>query len=145
MKVLQLTNTNIPAVAANSYMPLGISTVKYPSETSSCQPVFTVTSSISDTITVNRGGTYRLDYSASLVASAVGVVTLAVLVNGVSKYTVSATAAAAADTVNLTIPLDIYLPCNCNAAPNNIPANIQIQNTGVALTSGTSNVIITKY
>lgn len=145
MKVLQLTNTNIPAVAANDYMPLGISTVRYPVETPNCQPVFTITSSTSDTIAVNRGGTYRLDYSASLVASAVGVVTLAVLVNGVSKYTVSATAAAAADTVNLTIPLDIYLPCNCNAAPNNIPANIQIQNTGVALTSGTSNVIITKY
>lgn len=145
MKVLQLTNTNIPAVAANDYMPLGISTVRYPVETPNCQPVFTITSSTSDTIAVNRGGTYRLDYSASLVASAVGVVTLAVLVNGVSKYTVSATAAAAADTVNLTIPLDIYLPCNCNAAPNSIPANIQIQNTGVALTSGTSNVIITKY
>ena len=107
-------------------MPLGISTVRYPVETPNCQPVFTITSSTSDTIAVNRGGTYRLDYSASLVASAVGVVTLAVLVNGVSKYTVSATAAAAADTVNLTIPLDIYLPCNCNAAPNNIPANIQI-------------------
>lgn len=145
MKVLQLTNTNIPAVAANGYMPLGISTVKYPVETSNCQPVFTVTSSTSDTIAVNRGGTYRLDYSASLVASAAGAVTLAVLVNGVSKYAVSATAAAAADTVNLTVPLDIYLPCNCNAAPNNIPANIQIQNTGVALTSGTSNVIITRY
>lgn len=144
MKVLQLTNTSIPAVAANDYMPLGISTVRYPVETPNCQPVFTITSSTSDTIAVNRGGTYRLDYSASLVASAAGVVTLAVLVNGVSKHTVSATAAEAG-TVNLTIPLDIYLPCNCNAAPNNIPANIQIQNTGVALTSGTSNVIITKY
>lgn len=145
MKVLQLTNTNIPEVAANGYMPLGITTVRYPLESTNCQPVFTITSSTSDTISVNRGGTYRLDYSASLVASAAGVVTLAVLVNGVSKYTVSATATAAADMVNLTIPLDIYLPCNCNAAPNNIPASIQIQNTGVALTSGTSNIAITRY
>lgn len=145
MKVLQLTNTNIPAVAANGYMPLGISTVRYPTESVNCQPVFTVTSSTSDTIAVNKGGTYRLDYSASVMASAAGTVTLAVLVNGVSKYTVSATAAAASDMLNLTIPLDIYLPCNCNAAPNNIPANIQIQNTGIALTGGTSNVIVTRY
>lgn len=29
MKVLQLTNKNILAVAANGYMPLGITTVKY--------------------------------------------------------------------------------------------------------------------
>lgn len=126
MKVLQLTNTNIPAVAANGYMPLGIITVRCPTENVNCQPVFTVTSSTSDTIAVNKGGTYRLDYSASLMAAAAGTVTLAVLVNGVSKYTVSATAAAASDLINLTIPLDIYLPCNCNAAPNNIPANIQI-------------------
>lgn len=145
MKVLQLTNTNIPAVAANGYMPLGISTVRYPTESVNCQPVFTVTSSTSDTIAVNKGGTYRLDYNASVMASAAGTVTLAVLVNGVSKYTVSATAAAASDMLNLTIPLDIYLPCNCNAAPNNIPANIQIQNTGIALTGGTSNVIVTRY
>ncbi len=145
MKVLQLTNTNIPAVAANGYMPLGVTTVRCPTETNNCQQTFTVTSSTSDTIAVNRGGTYRLDYSASVMASAIGTVTLAVLVNGVSKYTVSASAAAVSDLVNLTIPLDIYLPCNCNAAPNNIPANIQIQNTGVALTGGTSNIIITKY
>lgn len=145
MKVLQLTNTNISAVAANGYMPLGIITVRYPTENVNCQPVFTVTSSTSDTIAVNKGGTYKLDYSASLMAAAAGTVTLAVLVNGVSKYTVSATAAAASDLINLTIPLDLYLPCNCNAAPNNIPANIQIQNTGVALTGGTSNVIITRY
>lgn len=59
-------------------------------------------------------------------ATAAGTVTLAVLINGVSKYTTSATASAASDVVNITIPFDIYLPCNCNAAPNNIPANIQI-------------------
>lgn len=145
MKVLQLTNKDIPAVAVNGYMPLGITTVRYPTENSNCAPVFTITSSTSDTIAVNRGGTYKLDYSASLMASAAGVVTLAVLVNGESKYTVSASAAAASDYVNVTIPLDIYIHCNCNTAPNNIPANIQIENTGIALTGGTSNTIITRY
>ena len=147
MKVLQLTNKNILAVAENSYMPLGITTVKYQLDNCnySCPQIFTVTSSVSDTLVVNKGGTYRLDYSASLMASAIGTVTLNVLVNGVSMYTVSATATAASDLINLTIPLDIYIPCNCNSAPNSVPANIQIQNTGVALTGGTSNLIITKY
>ena len=145
MKVLQLTDKNILAVAANGYMPLGITTVKYQLDNCNCPQVFTVASSASDTLVVNKGGTYRLDYSASLMASAVGTVTLNVFVNGVSMYTVSATATAASDLVNLTIPLDIYIPCNCNSTPNSVPANIQIQNTGVALTGGTSNLIITKY
>ena len=77
--------------------------------------------------------------------SAAGTVTLNVFVNGVSMYTVSATAAAASDLLNITIPLDIYIPCNCNSIPNSVPANIQIQNTGIALTGGTSNLIMTKY
>ena len=47
--------------------------------------------------------------------------------------------------VNITIPLDIYVPCNCNSLPNSVPANVQIQSTGVALTGGTSNLIITRY
>lgn len=145
MKVLQLTNKNILAVAGNGYMPLGMTTVKYQLENCNCPQVFTVTSSASDTLVVNKSGTYRLDYSASLMASAIGTVTLNVLVNGVSMYTVSETATAASDLVNLTIPLDIYIPCNCNSTPNSVPANIQIQNTGVALTGGTSNLIITKY
>ena len=145
MKVLQLTNKNILAVAANGYMPLGITTVKYQLDNCNCPQIFTVASSVSDTLVVNKGGTYRLDYSASLMASAIGTVTLNVLVNGVSMYTVSATATAASDLINLTIPLDIYIPCNCNSAPNSVPANVQIQNTGVALTGGTSNLIITKY
>lgn len=145
MKVLQLTNSNVPAVAANGLMPLGVTTLRYPCENYSCQQVFTITSSTSDTLAVNKGGTYRLDYNASLMATAAGTVTLSVLVNGVSKYTINATASAASDIVNITIPLDLYLPCNCNAAPNNIPANIQIQSTGVALTGGTSNLIITRY
>lgn len=143
MKVLQLTNTAVPAVATNANMPLGVTTVRCPLDNCGCNEVFTVTSSASDTITVNKGGTYRLDYSASVIATAAGIVVFTVIVNGVSKYSVSATAAVG-ETVNLTIPLELYIPCNCASAPNNIPAYIQIKNTGVALTSGTSNLIITK-
>ena len=143
MKVLQLTNTNIPAVVVDANMPLGITTVKYPLESCGCNELFTIASSNADTVMVNRGGIYRVDYSASVVATDAGIVTLSIIVNGTSRYTVSATSTAAG-TVNLTLPIEIYLPCNCPSTPNNIPAYIQIKNTGVALTSGTSNLIITK-
>lgn len=145
MKVLQLTNKNIQAVAADSFMPLGISTIRYPNDRVGCQPTFTVASSASDTLVINRGGTYRLDYQASVMAGAIGTVTFAVVVNGTTLYTASASAAAATDLVNITIPLDIYVPCNCNSLPNSVPAHVQIQSTGVALTGGTSNLIITRY
>ena len=143
MKVLQLTNTAVPAVATNANMPLGITTVRCPIEPCGCTDVFTVSSSAADTININKSGTYRLDYSASVIATAAGIAVLTVIVNGVDKYSVSATAAVGA-TVNLTIPLELYIPCNCALTPNNIPAYIQIKNTGVALTSGTSNLIMTK-
>lgn len=145
MKVLQLTNKNIQAVAADSFMPLGISTIRYPNDRVECQPTFTVASSASDTLVINRGGTYRLDYQASVMAGAIGTVTFAVVVNGATLYTASASAAAASDLVNITIPLDIYVPCNCNSLPNSVPAHVQIQSTGVALTGGASNLIITRY
>jgi hypothetical protein len=43
--------------------------------------------------------------------------------NGVSKYAVSATATANG-TVNLTLPYELYVPCNCASAPINVPATI---------------------
>ena len=142
-RILQLTNTAIGAVDTSGNMPLGIITVKYPFDVSNCYPTYTVTSSTSDTILINRAGTYNFTYSASVVAGEAGIVTLALKVNGVTQYTVSETATAEG-TVNLTIPYEIYVPCNCQSAPNNVPAYIQVQSTGVAITSGTSNIIISK-
>lgn len=144
MKVLQLTNKSILSVVVNEYLPLGTTTIKYPDNASCGCEVFTVTSSTSDTIVVHRGGTYRLDYNLTATAAAAGEVSIEVVVGGESVYSVSATAAEGG-TVNLTIPLDIYLPCNCNLSPYSIPAYIQLKNAGVALTSGTSNLLITRY
>lgn len=145
MKVLQLTNKSILAVAVDEYIPLGIPTVRYPEcSSTNCCEIFSVTSSTSDTISVNKGGTYRIDYSLSAVAAAAGNISVEAVVNGDSIYSVSATAVEGGE-VNLTIPLDIYLPCNCNALPNSIPAYIQLKNVGVALTSGSSNIIVTRY
>jgi hypothetical protein len=142
-KLLQLTNSVVGAVAANGFMPLGVTTVVYPSLSSSCGPTYTVTSSTADTVQINKSGTYRIIYSASVVAGAAGDVVLTLLVNGLSKYTVTSTATADG-TVNVTIPFEVYLPCNCCNNPTNIPAYLQVQSTGVALTSGTSNLIISK-
>ena len=93
-------------------MPFGITTVRYPFDISNCYPTYTVTSSTSDTLLINRAGTYRFIYNASVVAEAAGLVTLTLKVNGVTQYEVSATATAAG-TVNLTLPYEIYVPCNC--------------------------------
>lgn len=143
-KILQLTNSTIGAIATNGNIPLGITTVVHPFSTDNCYPTYTVQSSTSDTLVVNKTGTYSFVYNATLTAGAAGNVTLALVVNGVTKYSVSTTVAAADSLVNLTIPFEIYVPCNCASAPNNIPTYIQIQNTGVALTEGTSNLIISK-
>jgi hypothetical protein len=142
-KILQLTNSAIGAVAANANLPLGVITVIHPFDTSNCFPTYTITSSTSDTLSVNKSGTYKVVYSLSGVAGAAGEVTIVMNVNGVSKYSVSATATADG-TVNITLPYELYIPCNCATAPINVPAAIQFENTGVALTGGTSNLIVSK-
>lgn len=142
-KLLQLTNNEIGAIAVNGYIPLGTITVTYPGYDGYSYPTYSVTSSTSDTIVVNREGTYNVVYSASLIATAAGEVTLTLIVNGVSKYSVSTTATEGG-TVNLTLPYEVYIPCNCCNSPNNVPAYIQIKNTGVAVTSGTSNIIVSR-
>lgn len=139
-RLLQLTNSSIGAIAANANMPLGVTTVVYPGSDCSCQ-TYSVTSSTSDTLVINRAGTYQVIYNASLVATAAGNVVLELKLNGVTKYTVTVTATEAG-TVNVTIPYELYIPCNCCSNPTNVPAYVQIQNTGVAITSGTSNLII---
>jgi hypothetical protein len=142
-KLLQLTNPSIGAVAVNAFVPMGTTTLVYPVNCSNCCQTYTVTSSTADTVQINKSGAYRIIYNASLVATDAGEVVLELKVNGVTKYTVTATATAAG-TVNVSIPFEIYLPCNCAGNPANIPAYVQIQSTGVAITSGTSNLIISK-
>ena len=142
-KLLQLTNNVIGAIETNGYMPFGVITVTYPGYDVCPQQTYSIASSTSDTVVINREGTYRVIYNASVVATAAGDVVFTLVVNGVNKYTVTVTATEAG-TVNVTIPYEIYIPCNCCSNPNNVPAYIQVQSTGVALTSGTSNLIISR-
>jgi hypothetical protein len=122
-RILQLTNSTIGAISTNGNMPLGVTTVIYPFDSGNCYPTYTVASSTSDTLVINKSGTYGFIYNASLVAAAAGVVTLSLIINGVNKYSVSVTATEAG-TVNLTIPYEVYVPCNCASSPNNVPAYI---------------------
>ena len=142
-RVLQLTNKTIGAVATNEFMPYGIITRKicYGKTNGG---TFSVTTTGADTIYLQEAGNYRISYSASLVAAAVGDVTISLIANGVNVYEVTETIAAVGDTVNLTLPYEVRVCPNSCAVPTNCPMSIQVQLNGVAITSGTSNILVEK-
>lgn len=143
-KIIQLTNSNIGSVPSNSYMPLGIITRRInPKCQCQCNDdrTFTVSSTDTNLVTINECGYYKVLYSASVVASTAGIVTLSLQLNSSTVYTVSATAAEG-DTVNLTLPFEIRVLPNCQSVINNIPLNIQVLSSGVALTDGNANFIV---
>jgi hypothetical protein len=125
-RILQLTNSTIGAIATDGNMPLGVTSVIYPFDISSCYPTYTVASSTSDTLVINKSGTYNFIYNASVAAGEAGNVTLALKVNGVTKYEVTSTVAAVGSITNITIPFEIFVPCNCASVPNNVPAYVQV-------------------
>jgi hypothetical protein len=141
-KLIQLTNATVGAVAVNEYMPLGTITRRLQA-TDDCCNTFDVTTSSSDIIYINEPGYYNITYSASVIAGAAGIATLSLIANGVTIYSVGATAATG-DTVNLTLPYIARVYKNCPSAPPNCPTSIQILLTGVAITGGTSNLSIEK-
>lgn len=139
----QLTNLTVGAVATGAPMPLGA--VTHQALCGTCnQPAITTANSGADTITLNDAGYYKITYSVSATAGAVGAVTFALVQNGATAtplYTVSQTATAAADIENLTLVYIVrVLPQFFSAAPT----TLQIVNTGVALTGATSNTIVEK-
>lgn len=146
-KMIQLTNpptTPFGAVAVGGLLPLG--TITHRLGCGNCnQPTFTVTTSGANTVSINDAGYYRISFSASVVATAAGVVTLNLVQNGVVVYSVSQTAGAAGDTVNLSFVYEVRALPNFGAVLPNLPLNLQIVNAGAtALTSGTSNLIVEK-
>lgn len=141
-RIIQLTNTSVGAVSVDTYMPLGIITRRInPNCPNINNRTFTVSSTGTNIVTINECGYYKVLYSASVVAGAAGIVTLSLQLNSSTVYTVSATAAAG-DTVNLTLPFEIRVLPNCQAVINNIPVNIQVLLSGVALTDGNTNLIV---
>lgn len=139
-KMVQLTNKTIGAVAVNALVPLGTITRRV--DCSNGASAFTVTSSNTDTITINEEGYYKVTYSISAVATDAGLATVTLVVNGIDTYTVGATATAGG-TVNLTLPYEVRVFRRCNNVATNNPMTIQIK-SGVALTSAVANIIVEK-
>ena len=140
-KLIQITNTDIGAVAVGAFMPLGTITRRY-GVGGNC-PVYTTANSNVDTITINDEGYYDITYSASLVAGAAGDLTLTLVSNGVSVYAITETVVAG-DEYNLTLPFTVRVYAKQCNAPTNNPMNIQIELGGVAITGGTSNIQVEK-
>ena len=142
-KQIQLTNTNIGAVAIDAYMPLGKVTRRINAPQSCCN-TFVVTSSTADSVVINDPGFYKITYSLSATAAAAGAVTIGLVSNGTTVYSVTQTIADETTAVNLTLPYTIRVSPNCVSNPDNVPVTVQLQNTGIALTGETSNLIIEK-
>lgn len=144
-KLIQLTNKAVGAVAAEDFMPLGLITRRVNSTTSPCT-TFQITSSTSDTVYINEPGYYKITYSATLIADAAGVLSLSLVANQNSIYTVSETAAAAGDAVDLTLVYVVRVCPNSCSAPYNCPTSIQLQLGDVAITdtpeSSVTNLVI---
>lgn len=145
-KVIQLTNPSVGAVDAGALIPLGAITRRYGCRCDNNCSVFEVSTTGSNTIIINEEGYYHLTYTCSLVAGAAGDVVLDLLINNIEVITVSQTATAADDVENITLNYVIRVLPNCNACVNNTPAIVQIRldETSVALTGGTSNIVIEK-
>ena len=139
-RIIEMQNDAIGAVAVNGLLPLGNVTRRISTTTGSGVP-FEVSSSGADTIQLTSKGYYKAIYNASLTVGGAGAVTVSMLVNGVTVYSVTENAAGAG-TVNLTLIKEIRVFGNCANMPTNCPARVQFQLSGTAVTGGTSNVII---
>lgn len=142
MRILQLTNNAIGAVAVDTLMPLGAVTRKRCCGNAG-QNTFAVSTTGSNTITLNDSGYYEIIYSASLLATAAGNVVLNLLVNGETVLTKTETASAAGF-VDITIPYVVRVLPSCPI--NSSALTIQVENDAdsVAITTGVSNIIVEK-
>lgn len=143
-RVLQLTNTNIGAVAADTAFPLGTITRKLCCGTAQGSNTFAVGTTGANFVQLNRIGYYKITYTLSAVASAAGAITIELSQNGTTLATATQTATAAGDTANLTLSFVVRVFPNCSSVAVNNPATLQVTNTGVALTGGVSNFIVEK-
>lgn len=140
-KILQMTNNNIGVVEINGFIPFGTITRRV--DCGNCNSAFTVSSSNTDTITINEEGYYKITYSITDVATAVGLNTLTLVVNGVDTYTVGETVATAGDAINLTLEYVVRVFKRCDDIATNNPMTIQVR-ADDAITSATANIIVEK-
>ena len=141
-KQIQLTNTAIGDVAADAYVPLGRVTARINAPYNCCN-TFAVSSSTADTVVINTAGFYKITYSLTATAADAGDITIALVVDGAPVYSVTQSYVAASTGANLTVVYTIRVASNGGAESN--PVSVQLQNTGIALTGATSNLIIEKF
>ena len=142
-KLIQLTNEDIGDVAVDTAIPLGTVTRRLNAPAQCCN-TFEVTNTTNDTVVLNGVGFYKITYSLTAQAAAAGVVTISLSVNNTSVYTVSQTIVDETTGVNLTFPFVIRVFPNSSSIQTNVPASVQLMNTGVALTGTSGNLIIEK-
>jgi hypothetical protein len=140
-KMIQMTNNNIGVVNANGFIPFGNITRRI--DCGSACSAFTVSSSNTDTITINEEGYYEIKYSITDLATSVGLNSITLIVNGVDAYTVGETVATAGDAINLTLPYVVRVFKKCDNVATNNPMTIQLRADN-AITSATANIIVEK-
>lgn len=143
-RVLQLTNTNIGAVAADTALPLGTITRKLCCGNVQGTNTFAIGTSGANFVQLNRTGYYKVTYTLSAVAAAAGAVTVELTQNGTTVATATQTATAAGDTANIALSFVVRVFPNCSSVAVNNPLTLQLTNTGAALTGGVSNFIVEK-
>ena len=142
-KQIQLTNKTITSVAVDQFFPLGTVTRRINAPYNCCN-TFVVSSSTNDTVVLNDPGFYKVTYSLTATAAAAGEVTVALVTNGTSVYSVTQTIVDEANAVNLTLVYTVRVAPTYGSAPENVPVALQLQNTGIALTGETANLVIEK-
>lgn len=144
-KLIQLTNTNIDVINAGENMPLGLVTRRINAGNPPCS-VFQVASSQADTVYINEPGFYKITYDATITAGAAGLMSVSLIANQNSIYTVSEDATAAEDVVNLTLVYVLRVCPNSCSTPANCPTAIQVKlgdvATGITPNPSVANLII---
>lgn len=140
-RFLQLTNNNIGAVAAATVLPLGVMSRKKICQ-SSCTPTVEVSTTANNVVYLNEPGYYKITYTGYLTAGAAGNIVVNLELNSVVVATATVTATAAG-TVPVSIVFVTRVLKNCCGGAVASPINaIQFRNAGVAITGGTSNILI---
>lgn len=139
-RLIQITNTSIGAVAANTAIPVGVINNRT-GKSSPCAQIFKVTTTANNVININEPGLYKITYNGYLTAgAAAGNVVINLQVNGTTVATATVTATAGG-TVSVPLTFVIRVKGNCCNAIN-LPAILQFINAGVALTGGSGNIIL---
>ena len=139
-RLIEMQNTAVGAVASGAFMPFGKVTRRV-SNSAGCGVPFQVAYSGADIIQITQKGYYKVEYNASVTVGGAGDITFVLMANGTPIYSITHHVTAAG-TYNLNFPKEVRVFANCPSCATNCPMDIQVQLAGLAITGGTSNIII---